>query len=110
MRTARTVVLVAILALSVTLAAGVALGATKRVGVRKSSGDWRFSPSSVSIRKGDTVRWSWRGRDAHNVKGPGFQSRTARRLTYSRRFSRAGRFRIVCTIHSNTQKMTVRVR
>jgi plastocyanin len=106
----RLVKLVAVLAVTLMLVAGVALGATRQVGVKKSRGDYRFTPSSLRISKGDRVRWTWRGRDAHNVKGPGFQSRTARSLTYSRRFRRTGTYRIVCTIHARTQKMTIRVR
>lgn len=109
MRPIRLIALCTVVA--VALAGAQALAATKRVGVRKAGDEFRFTPSSVSIRTGDTVRWSWKGRIPHNVKGPGFQSTTANRLTYSRRFDSAGRFRVICTIHRNQgQTMTVRVR
>ena len=92
-----------------TLAVAVpfAEGANKRVVVD----NFRYSPATVSIKKGDTVTWSFR-RDAapHNVKGSGgIKSRTMRTGTYRKRFSRSGTFRYVCTLHRN-MKGTVRVR
>ena len=97
---------VAMLAVALTVSS-VAFGATKRVGVK----GFKFSPSSVSIKRGDTVRWSWSGSIPHNVKGSGFKSKTASRVTYSRKFSKKGTYRIVCTLHTRqNMKMTVRVR
>jgi plastocyanin len=99
--------------ISAVLAAGaaVALAATSNVGVRKRGTRYLFTPSTLTIRRGDTVRWSWRGTVPHNVTGPGFHSRTATRLTFSRRFTRAGTFRVRCTIHAALgQRMTIRVR
>ena len=62
-------------------------------------------------RRGDTVKWAWRGSVPHNVTGTGFHSRTATRLTYSHRFTRAGTYRVRCTIHAAVgQRMTIRVR
>ena len=85
----------------------VAEGASKSVTVD----NFRFSPSSVSIRKGDTVVWRFqRDRAPHNVKGSGgIKSRTMRTGTYRKRFTRAGTFRYVCSLHPN-MKGTVRVR
>jgi len=101
------IVLAVLLAASATLA----LAATRSVGVRKSGSRYLFTPSTLSIRRGDTVKWSWRGSVPHNVTGPGFHSRTAPRLTYSRRFTRAGTYRVRCTIHAALgQRMTIRVR
>ena len=100
-----------VLAVLVGASATVALAATKNVGVRKSGTHYLFSPRTLTIRRGDTVRWSWRGSVPHNVTGPGFHSRTAPRLTFSRRFTRAGTYRIRCTIHAALgQRMTIRVR
>ena len=87
------------------LGAGAALGATKTVGV----GDNFFAPKRLSIAKGTTVTWRWRGRNPHNVTGRGVRSPTQTRGTYSRRFRRAGRYRLVCTLHAGME-MTVRVR
>jgi plastocyanin len=100
-------VLAAVLAASLVVAASLAMAATKTVRVKQPN---RWASSSVSIKRGDTVRWTWSGGPPHNVQGPGFKSRTASRLTYRRRFSRRGSYRIVCTVHRSTMRMTVRVR
>jgi plastocyanin len=111
MRAARMSVLATVVVMAVLVTATVALAATRSVSVRKDGSRWLFSPRSLSISTGDTVRWSWRGNAPHNVTGSGFASRTANRLTYSRRFSRAGTYRVRCTIHADVgQRMTIRVR
>lgn len=111
MRGIRASVIAVIVLVAVAVTATVALGATRSVSVRKSGSKYLWSPSSLTIRRGDTVRWSWRGSVPHNVAGPGFRSRTANRLTYSRTFRRAGTFRVVCQIHVGAgQRMTIRVR
>ena len=89
------------------LIAAYALAATKNVGVRQPN---RWAVSSVSIKRGDTVRWRWSGGPPHNVSGSGFKSRTAASLTYRRTFRRRGSYRVVCTVHARTMRMTVRVR
>ena len=99
-------ILVAALALALT--ATVAFGATKSVGVKKQGSKYKWSVSTLRIKKGDTVKWSWSGSVPHNVTGPGFHSKTSNKLTYSRKFTRAGSYKVVCTIHQALgQKMTV---
>lgn len=112
MRLTRAYLLVPLIAVvAVVILAAVAVAATKSVGVRKAGTGFRFAPASLSIKPGDTVRWSWNGSAPHNVKGPGFQSRTAARLTFSHKFPRKGSFRVVCTIHQAVgQRMTITVR
>jgi plastocyanin len=82
--------------------------ATARVTV----GDDFFRPRSLNVRAGTRVRWTWRGRDVHNVtvtSGPvRFNSPTQRSGTFSRTLRRRGTYRIVCTVHG--QRMTIRVR
>jgi plastocyanin len=79
--------------------------ATRSVSVRDNS----FSPRSLTARRGDTVRWRWSGSNPHNVVGRGFKSRIQRSGSYSRRFSRSGRYTVRCTIHSGMrQTITVR--
>jgi plastocyanin len=91
--------------------ASLALAATKSVGVKKAGTRYHFTASHLTIHKGDTVRWRWRGTVPHNVTGPGFHSKTASRLTFSHRFTKAGRYRVVCTIHSALgQRMVITVR
>ena len=73
-----------------------------------------FAPTSVTVRRGTTVKWLWRGKNPHNVKvlrGPvKFTSPVKTKGSYSRRLTRTGTYRIVCTIHAPAMKMTLRVR
>jgi plastocyanin len=111
MRGIRLSVIATIVLVIVAVTASMALAATRSVSVRKSGSKYLFSPRSLSISRGDTVRWSWRGSVAHNVAGRGFRSRTANRLTYSHTFRRAGTYRVICQIHVGLgQRMTIRVR
>lgn len=74
-------------------------------------GDDFFRPRSITVSRRDTVRFVWRRtRHLHNVRARGRQSRTTRRsgYVYRRRFSRTTR--VICTIHPDTMRMTVRVR
>lgn len=67
---------------------------------------------TVSVRKGTTVKWVWRGSAAHNVsvrRGPQrFSSPVKVRGSYSHRMTRRGTYRIVCTIHPGME-MTLKV-
>ncbi len=88
-------------------------GATSSVTV----GDNFFKPKSKTIARGDSIRWVWRGKVAHNVSGRTgsgkvvFRSRTTARkgYRYTKRFRKAARYRVICTLHSG-MKMVVRVR
>ena len=72
------------------------------------------SRPTVSVFKGTTVRWNWRGMRQHNVlvkSGPvSFQSALKRSGSYSRRMRRVGTYRIVCSVHQPDMAMTLRVR
>ena len=84
-------------------------GATKSVRV----GDNFFSPSSISIRKGDYVKWRWVGDARHNVvatRGASFRSSIKTSGTYTRRFRRRATIRYICTIHPSSMRGTIRVR
>jgi plastocyanin len=99
--------LLVVAALVAGMTASLAFGATKRV---KVSG-FKFSPKTITVKKGDKVRWSWSGSVPHNVKGSGFKSKTAGRVTYTRTFRKKGTYRYVCTLHTRQgMKGTVRVR
>jgi plastocyanin len=76
--------------------------ATKRVSVR----DDFFSPKRVSVRVGDRVRWSWRGKRPHDVRFRGAprgaskrSSKIQTRGSFTRSFTKRGTYRYVCTIH-----------
>ena len=106
MRKSLAVLLATVMVASLLVLASIALAATKTVRVRQPN---KWATSSVSIRKGDTVRWTWSGGPPHNVTGRGFHSATKSKLTYSHRFTRAGSYSIKCTVHARTMKMTVKV-
>lgn len=78
------------------LAAPAVAGAARQVTLK----DIAFRPATISIARGDTVRWVWRdGSTIHNVTFKGFRSPTKSSGTYTHRFTRAGTFRYRCTIH-----------
>ena len=60
----------------------------------------RFHPATLSIRRGDSVRWLWRdGGIKHNVTFHSSHSRTQGGGSYTLRFAHAGTFNYRCTIH-----------
>jgi plastocyanin len=90
-----------------------AFGATRNVSL---GDDWFVrdgKPTTVTVSRGDTVRWRWTGRNPHNVqvqRGPRrakFQSKVKRSGTYSRALSKSGTYRIVCSIHAPDMRMTL---
>jgi plastocyanin len=88
-----------------------ALGATRNVSL---GDDWFVRdarPTTVTVDRGDTVRWRWTGRNPHNVqvqRGPAtFRSKVKRSGTFSRALRRRGTYRIVCSIHQPAMRMTL---
>lgn len=86
--------------------------------------DFYFGPSSVTIRKGRTVKWVWSEfntypHDVHLKKGP---KDLKNRSTYSthttavteavfkKKFERTGTYRYICTIHPTEMHLTVTVK
>ncbi|MCW3017436.1 MAG: blue (type 1) copper domain protein [Solirubrobacterales bacterium] len=68
----------------------------------------QFSPRSVTIKKGDKVKFRWAG-GTHNLIGPkanlGARSSGAKTIT----FTAKGTYRYTCTLHDNmTTKVSVR--
>ncbi|MDX6707770.1 MAG: hypothetical protein QOD83_2179 [Solirubrobacteraceae bacterium] len=86
-----------------------ALGATKTVTI----GDNFFKPKSVSVKKGSTVKWVWKGKSPHNVtviSGPvKFKSPTQKTGTFSKKLSKKGTYKIICTIHGSVQSLKIKV-
>ena len=88
--------------------ATTALAATKTVKV----GDNWFVRSSgvptVTVKKGDTVRWSFVGDNSHNVvvtKGPvKFRSPIKSSGTYRKVMKRRGTYTIICSIHGKSDQ------
>jgi plastocyanin len=100
------------------IAAASAVLATQALAASRSVkvGDDYFirngSTPSITVKKGTTVVWRFRGNDIHNVavtKGPvKFHSAVKDSGSFSKKMRRAGRYTIVCTIHSG-MKMKLRV-
>jgi plastocyanin len=61
----------------------------------------RFHPGTLSIARGDSVRWVWGDREEHNVTFHGFHSRTMTHGSYAVTFTRQGTFNYSCTIHES---------
>jgi plastocyanin len=98
----RTSPLLAAAALTVALAtpATAAAPSTAKVVLK----DIAFHKSSVTIRRGGTVTWRWDdGRVGHDVTSRGtlrFKSSTTKQTgTWRIRFTKAGTYRYVCTVH-----------
>ncbi len=99
MRIPRSILL---LPLAGVLALPPSVGAARTVTVVLKDVD--FKPSTVRIRRGDSVRWVWRdGSTPHNVRSRGARrfkgSGTRTQGRHTVRFRRAGTYRYVCTIH-----------
>ena len=100
-----------VLALALAAPAGAA---TKNVKI----GDDYFvragNPPTVSVKKGTTVKWNWRGSRQHNVvvqSGPrSFQSALKRSGSFKRKMKRAGTYKLICSIHAPDMAMTLRVK
>ena len=105
----RLTVAIMVMAMSA-VAAVTAYAATTTVTIK----DDLFAPKSLTISKGTTVRWVWKGSSPHNVtvkSGPAkFASPTQRKGAYSKRLARAGTYRLYCTIHGARQSMTIKVK
>jgi plastocyanin len=96
------------------LVAGPALSERRTVEVGDDYFVREGDPPTVRVKRNDKVVWDWEGRNPHNVtvtSGPTrFKSSTKTSGTYSKKMTRRGTYRIVCTIHRATMKMTLRVR
>jgi plastocyanin len=93
--------------------AATAVAATKTVKV----GDIYFvkpgKPRTVTVSKGTTVKWRWVGKLPHNVtvtQGPvKFKSSTKTSGSYSKKLTKKGTYKLMCTVHGAKQSMTLKV-
>jgi plastocyanin len=112
----RKLIVLATVVVSTAAIAAPALAATKTVKV----GDvWFISKAknhrTVSAKVGDTVKWVWVGKMPHNVtvsSGPvKFKSKTQQKGSFSKKISKAGTYKIFCTVHgAKAQSMTLVVK
>jgi plastocyanin len=99
--------------LATLLSAGSALSARKTVEVDDNYFVREGDPPTVRVERYDRVVWEWEGDNPHNVtvtRGPvSFHSKTKSSGSYRKRVTRRGTYKIVCTIHRPTMRMTLRV-
>ena len=108
--TRKLTLIAAVLALALSAVAGSALakgGAHAAGSTTITLHDSYFSPKSVSVSKGSTLRFVWAGRLPHNLVGPGANVSARVKGSYSVRASRSGSY--LCTIHRG-MKVSVKVR
>jgi plastocyanin len=92
-----------------------ALAATKSVKVGDNYFVRSANNATVTISKGSSLKFVWRGSAPHNVvkrSGPGGAFRSPVKIrggSWTHKFTRGGTYKLVCTIHSG-MKLTVKVR
>lgn len=101
---------IATAAIGAALLAVPAFAATRTVAVK----GFAFKPSALTVKAGSTVVWRVGGDGVpHNVtvrSGPvRFHSRTGAAFTFSKRLTRKGTYRLVCTLHPGMHE-TISVR
>lgn len=111
----RKLLLIAAIPVATAVLAIPAFAATKSV---KVGDDWFVRSSqgavpTVTIKRNETVRWQFTGDSGHTVSvksGPvKFSSPVKRSGTYSKRFTKAGTYRLYCKVHGSEQSMKLKV-
>jgi len=129
-RTARRPVAITAANLRVLLAAGlIAVGVIFLLAVSGASeradaatrtvkvGNDFFSPTSKSIARERSVTWVWVGGVPHDVVAKNrtgkiiFRSKITKQrgYTYSHKFRRSGTYKVICSLHPVSMRMTVKV-
>jgi plastocyanin len=104
--------------LAAVLAAGVLAAPSLSAGKSVVVGDNFFGAKNahptVTIKKGQAVTWRWTGHNPHNVtvtKGPvKFHSATQSSGSFAHKFTKAGTYNLICTIHGPIMTMKVIVK
>ena len=103
---------IAVGALACALAA-VALGAQLHAASTKTVkvGDDFFSKKKVTVKKDDTVKWTWGDGTKHKhtvtAKSGKWTSANKKTGTYKHKFGKTGTFRVYCATHPIDMKMKV---
>jgi plastocyanin len=76
----------------------------------KGTSSYRFSPSTVTVKRGRAVNWSWQSNAPHNVTFRSLHkhSKTRQSGSYRLTFSKKGTYRYMCTVHGFTGKVIVK--
>jgi plastocyanin len=100
------------LVLALVLAAPAA-GATKNVKIGDDYFVRKGSAPTVTVVKGTTVKFNWRGTRQHNVattRGPAnVECGLKRSGTCERKVRRVGTYKLICNIHAPDMAMTLKV-
>ena len=96
-------------------APAAAAAATRNVKVGDDYFGRSSSPPTVTVIKGTTVKWNWRGNRRHNVVATRkarqrFQSALKRSGSYTRKMNTRGTYRITCSIHQPDMRMKLVVK
>jgi len=87
-----------------------AFAATKTVAVK----DNVFAPKNITVKKGSTMKWVWKGSAQHDVtvtSGPAkFHSATQTKGSFSKKLTKKGTYKLVCTVHAPSMSMKIKVR
>ncbi|HYH63007.1 MAG TPA: hypothetical protein VD766_14160 [Solirubrobacterales bacterium] len=107
------------LAGAIVVAAVLALGSTasgKGKAAKVDVDDDFFTPTSLEVKEGTTVKWNWVGDDVHDVtkgSGPGkfFESgpQQGSGVLFKHEFKKPGKVNIICTLHEE-MRMKVKVK
>ncbi len=91
---------IAALALLAAIPAGAFGGAHASSTHTVSLSGFSFHPSTLTIKRGDSVTWSWQiPKSEHNVTFHSTRSRTGSSGSLTVRFPNAGTFSYICTVH-----------
>ena len=90
------------------LPSGAATSSTKTVAVK----DNFFGPKKLTIKKGATVKWVWKGKRRHNVTEANgtFRAGTRKTGSFKHTFAKKGKYVIFCTIHAPDMQMSITVK
>jgi plastocyanin len=76
--------------------------------------DNKFVANKITVKKGTTVKWVWKGQAPHNVtvtKGPAkFHTKNLVKGSFAKKLTKKGTYTILCTIHAPGMKMTITVK
>lgn len=77
--------------------------------------DNAFSKKKLTVKRGTKVKWVWSNtQHPHNVtvvSGPRkFSSKTQTKGSFTKKLTKKGTYKIVCTLHSSVMKMTIKVK
>ena len=103
---------VAAVAVAAGLVALPSQGATNPTPRQVAVKDNVFKPTSITIKKGTKVVWTWKGKRRHNVNEASgkWGSTTKKKGTFSHTFKRKGKYLVLCTIHAPDMEMTIHVK